>query len=214
MPIFELTYDDKSPWPEDADGIGFSLVPDNSAAVGDQNDPAFWRSSANLHGSPGSDDGPAWTEPPRIQAHPRDLEVGVGNMAIFTVSALIVWSVVMLSLLACQDMFTGMKEMEALQQKLAEEFNTQNIGIKITNRTHLGVTFRNSQIEKLPKSEQESKARQIAVFIRDNYGGYRNLSTISVVFIEQNRYGPVSVTKPQGAFSFKTSELGLKLPQT
>lgn len=135
------------------------------------------------------------------------------NHRIFNIPALIVWSVVMLSLIACQDMFKGMKEMVVLQQKLAEEFNTQNIGIKITNRTHLGVTFRNSQIEKLPKSEQESKARQIALFIRDNYGGSRNLSTISVVFIEQNRYGPVSVKKTQGAFSFKTSELGSRLPQ-
>ena len=135
------------------------------------------------------------------------------NHRIFTIPALIVWSIVMLSLLACQDMFKGMGDMVALQQKLAEEFNTRNIGIKITNRAHLGVTFQNSQIEKLPKSEQQSKARQIALFIRDNYGGYRNLSTISVVFIEQNRYGPVSVTKTQGAFSFKTSELGSRLPQ-
>jgi len=135
------------------------------------------------------------------------------NHRIFTISTIIVWSVVMLSLFACQDMFKGMGEMMALQQKLAEEFKTENIGIKITNGKHLGVTFQNSQIAKLLKFEQESKARQVALFVRDHYDGYNNLLTISVVFIQQNQYGPVSVTRTQAAFSFKTSELGSKLPQ-
>lgn len=127
--------------------------------------------------------------------------------------SVVVWAILMLSLSACQDMFKGMGEMMALQQKLAKEFNTQNVGIKITNGTHLGVTFQNSQIANLPKSEQESKARQIALFVRDNYEPWKNLSTISVLFIQQNRYGPVSVTKTQAAFSFKPSELGSGLPQ-
>ena len=126
---------------------------------------------------------------------------------------IVVWTILMLSLPACQDMFKGMGEMMALQQKLAKEFNTENVGIKITNGTHLGVTFQNSQIANLPKSEQQSKARQIASFVRDHYDAWRNLSTISVVFIQQNRYGPVSVTKTHAAFSFKPSELGSGLPQ-
>lgn len=127
--------------------------------------------------------------------------------------SIVVWAILMLSLSACQDMFKGMGEMMALQQKLAQEFGTQNVGIKITNNTHLGVTFQNSEIANLPKFEQESKARQIALFVRDNYEPWKNLSTISVVFIQQNRYGPVSVRKTQAAFSFKPSELGSGLPQ-
>jgi hypothetical protein len=127
--------------------------------------------------------------------------------------SIVVWAILMLSLSACQDMFKGMGEMMALQQNLAKEFGPQNIGIKITNGTHLGVTFQNSEIANLPKFEQESKARQIALFVRDNYEPWKNLSTISVVFIQQNRYGPVSVTKTQAAFSFKPSELGSGLPQ-
>jgi hypothetical protein len=127
--------------------------------------------------------------------------------------SIVLWAILMLSLAACQDMFKGMGEMMALQQKLAKEFGTQNVGIKITNGTHLGVSFQNSEIANLPKSEQESKARQIALFVRDNYEPWKNLSTISVLFIQQNRYGPVSVTKTQAAFSFKPSELGSGLPQ-
>ena len=136
------------------------------------------------------------------------------NHRMFTVvPTTIVLSLVIFSFLACQDMFKGMGEMMVLQQKLAKEFSTQNVGIKITNGAHLDVTFQNSQIAKLPKFEQESKARQIALFVRDNYERWRNLSTISVVFIQQNRYGPLSVTKTQAAFSFKPSELGARLPQ-
>lgn len=127
--------------------------------------------------------------------------------------SIVVWAILMLSLAACQDMFKGMGEMMALQQKLSQEFGTQNVGIKITNGTHLGVTFQNSEIANLPKFEQESKARQIALFVRDNYEPWKNLSKISVLFIQQNRYGPVSVTKTQAAFSFKPSELGSGLPQ-
>ena len=136
------------------------------------------------------------------------------NHRMFTVvPTTIVLSLVIFSFLACQDMFKGMGEMMVLQQNLAKEFSTQNVGIKITNGAHLDVTFQNSQIAKLPKFEQESKARQIALFVRDHYERWRNLSTISVVFIQQNRYGPVSVTKTQAAFSFKPSELGARLPQ-
>jgi len=135
------------------------------------------------------------------------------NHRIFTIPTLIVWSIVMLSLFACQDMFKGMGEMMALQQKLAQEFNTQNIGIKISNGTHLAVTFQNSPISQLTNDEQKSKARQVAIFVRDHYGGYGKLSTVSVAFIQHKQYGPLSVTKTPAAFSFKKSELGSGLPQ-
>ena len=135
------------------------------------------------------------------------------NKHTLTIPTVIVWLVVMLSLLACQDMFKGMGEMMALQQKLAQEFNSQNIGIKISNGTHLAVTFQNSSIAELTTVEQESKARQVAIFVRDHYGGYGKLSTVSVAFIQHKQYGPLSVTKTQAAFSFKKSELGSGLPQ-
>ena len=135
------------------------------------------------------------------------------NNHTLTIPTVIVWSVVMLSLLACQDMFKGMGEMMALQQELAEEFNTQKIGIKITNGTHLAVTFQNSPIAELTKVEQKSKARQVALFVRDHYDGYGKLSAVSVAFIQHKQYGPLSLTKTQAAFSFKKSELGSGTPQ-
>lgn len=58
--IVEFEYDDAPGWPQAADGDGFSLVPldealpDHSGVL--LNDPANWRASTHMHGSPGSDD--------------------------------------------------------------------------------------------------------------------------------------------------------------
>jgi hypothetical protein len=143
----------------------------------------------------------------------REKKASLLNYYALIIPTTIVWSILIFSLLGCQDMFKGMGEMMALQQKLAQEFNTQNIGIKITNGTHLAVTFQNSPIAELANGEQKAKARQVAMFVRDHYSEYGKLSMISVAFIQQNRYGPVTVTKTQAAFSFKPSELGSELPQ-
>ncbi|MBN1671633.1 MAG: lamin tail domain-containing protein, partial [Kiritimatiellae bacterium] len=48
-----VRYNDKSPWPVEADGDGYSLVFD----TGEQDDPANWRASNLIGGSPGYDDG-------------------------------------------------------------------------------------------------------------------------------------------------------------
>jgi hypothetical protein len=54
--LINIRYNDKSPWPESADGDGFSLVPVDPNPTGDQNNSEFWRASAEVHGSPGEDD--------------------------------------------------------------------------------------------------------------------------------------------------------------
>ena len=60
-PILNLTYNDKAPWPEAADGDGFSLVP---IRLTNPNDPGNWRLSAQVHGSPGRmDKGPTAVTP-------------------------------------------------------------------------------------------------------------------------------------------------------
>ncbi len=54
--IFSIRYNDRTPRPIAADGKGYSLVPDALNPVGDQNNPAHWRASFNINGSPGKDD--------------------------------------------------------------------------------------------------------------------------------------------------------------
>ncbi len=55
-PLFTMIYDDQAPWPQAADGQGFSLVTTKTSTPTDPNDPANWRASTRLGGSPGADD--------------------------------------------------------------------------------------------------------------------------------------------------------------
>ena len=52
--LYEITYDDKEPWPESADGDGSSLVLVDPQAPVDSNAPAQWRASITIGGTPGS----------------------------------------------------------------------------------------------------------------------------------------------------------------
>ena len=52
-PVLAVEYDDETPWPLAADGIGFSLV---RLDAGDGDKGTSWRASAAAGGSPGSDD--------------------------------------------------------------------------------------------------------------------------------------------------------------
>ena len=52
--IFSVEYDDESPWPQGANGFGYSLV--NINPSGDPDDPDHWRASTAVHGSPGAED--------------------------------------------------------------------------------------------------------------------------------------------------------------
>jgi hypothetical protein len=54
--IAELSYTDKLPWEEAADGKGFSLVPTVRNPTGNPSDPTYWKASHRLHGSPFADD--------------------------------------------------------------------------------------------------------------------------------------------------------------
>ena len=54
--IQNFTYDDDEPWPEEADGDGFSLVLVNPAGDPDHNLAANWRASTTAEGSPGATD--------------------------------------------------------------------------------------------------------------------------------------------------------------
>ncbi|KAA3660913.1 MAG: T9SS C-terminal target domain-containing protein, partial [Calditrichaeota bacterium] len=54
--VISFRYDDKIPWPEAADGDGYSLVWTNAVANGDPAEPGNWAASSILHGTPGASD--------------------------------------------------------------------------------------------------------------------------------------------------------------
>jgi len=50
--LISITYDDKFPWPNSADGEGYSLELDDPYAYKNVNDAGSWRASTLVHGSP------------------------------------------------------------------------------------------------------------------------------------------------------------------
>ena len=54
--VFDFSFDDVSPWPLTADGLGSSLVPVVPTLNPTPGDPASWRGSSGIGGSPGADD--------------------------------------------------------------------------------------------------------------------------------------------------------------
>jgi hypothetical protein len=61
--VFTVRYNDRAPWPTEAAGEGYSLVPVNLYPAGNQDDPDQWRHSMRVNGSPGAaDDGSSAVE--------------------------------------------------------------------------------------------------------------------------------------------------------
>jgi hypothetical protein len=54
--LMSVRYNDKQPWPGEADSAGYSLVSRNSNGQGDADTPEYWRASHAPGGSPGMDD--------------------------------------------------------------------------------------------------------------------------------------------------------------
>ena len=66
--VLSFTFGDLTPWPVTPDGLNFSLVPVNPNFNPDYDDPANWRASSVLCGSPGADD-PAHSYVPGVVIH-------------------------------------------------------------------------------------------------------------------------------------------------
>jgi hypothetical protein len=56
IPLIDVNYDDKSPWPTEADGKGYSMVAKEINPGRNEGNPSYWRASRLMHGSPFADD--------------------------------------------------------------------------------------------------------------------------------------------------------------
>jgi hypothetical protein len=86
-----IDYKDFAPWPVEADGDGYSMVPVSDATYDDYSNGALWRKSFTIDGSPGKHDpGPVYineiiahTDPPKEDAielyNPNDFSVDISG---------------------------------------------------------------------------------------------------------------------------------------
>ena len=73
--IIKIHYSDQYPWPNSADGDGYSVVPREQNPYKDQNDAANWMASREIHGNPGRDNIPVSVQEPRHQAIPDEYQL-------------------------------------------------------------------------------------------------------------------------------------------
>ena len=73
--IIKIRYSDQYPWPESADGDGYSVVPREIDPYQDQNDAANWTASGEIHGNPDRDNTPASVQDPRYQTIPGEYQL-------------------------------------------------------------------------------------------------------------------------------------------
>jgi hypothetical protein len=75
--ILSFTYDDKIPWPESADGEGYTLTAKEKNPTGDPNDYHYWMASSTIGGSPFSDDYSM------VGIEPVAYESGIGHFTLY-----------------------------------------------------------------------------------------------------------------------------------
>ncbi|MEZ5103424.1 MAG: CotH kinase family protein [Draconibacterium sp.] len=71
--VITFTFSDENPWPEEADGEGYSLVSYQKNPTGNPDLADYWTISKNINGSPGLDDEISLTEiSEKLAGHPTD----------------------------------------------------------------------------------------------------------------------------------------------
>lgn len=98
------------------------------------------------------------------------------------------------------------KAMVDMQQKLAQTYSCQNVGVQIMNGDTLNISLVNSEFNDLPSSQQTDKARDVAQFVKDNYKGQAKIVRIVITFAKNTRVGPVN-TNLTFSYPFDVSEL-------
>jgi hypothetical protein len=93
-----------------------------------------------------------------------------------------------------------------LRQKMLQEYSCEDVGIQIMNGSSLNVSLINSEFNDLPNSEQADSAIEVAQFVKDNYTGKAALTRIVIIFVKNNRVGPLN-TNQTISFPFGLSEL-------
>ncbi len=99
-------------------------------------------------------------------------------------------------------------ELGSLQNRLQSKFGTQNIGLTISNGNMLMVSFVNSGFNELPPQEQQQKARDIALFVTQNYGSIQQIKQIWVSFvIYRTLFNVFNYTNSLDTFMYDRREL-------
>ncbi len=105
-----------------------------------------------------------------------------------------------------QQFSRDMGNMGELQQKLTNAYQAEQVQVGITNGHILRVNLINSNLNRLPSSEQAVQAQQVAGFAKQNYPGIKTIDMIQVVITTHQQVGILS-TNQFTSFNFDVASL-------
>jgi hypothetical protein len=113
---------------------------------------------------------------------------------------------ILTSLVACEQL----ADLARFQKDVSAEFEaTANVEFTSSSSGKtLSINFESADMAALDDSAQSSLARQAALFARDHYRGWAEVSRVSVSFVNKRSVGPVSVSRSSRAYTFQPETLG------
>jgi len=116
---------------------------------------------------------------------------------------LIPWLLV--SLVACEQL----ADLARFQKELSTEFGAST-SLEFTTSSSgktLSINFQSADMAALDDSAQSSLAHRAALFARDHYRGWAEVSRVSVSFVNEKSVGPVSISRSSRAYTFRSETL-------
>jgi hypothetical protein len=99
-------------------------------------------------------------------------------------------------------------EIKAVQEAIQPTVGKDIVGVTLMNGTSLNVNLVNSPLKKLPPTEKEAKAKEIAKVAYDSYSGRAQLKSVRVAFVVVSTFLVVVTTNDSSdTFTFDASEL-------
>lgn len=144
-------------------------------------------------------------------SHEEVLETGKRIEGTFTalLRRILAVAVLAASLFSCSSEIARMPgEVKAVQEAVTQKVGKDIVGVTLSNGTGLNVNLVNSPLKKLPLSEKEAKAKEIAKVAYDSYADRAKLKSVRVAFVVVSTFLVVVTTNDSSdSFSFDASEL-------
>lgn len=129
-------------------------------------------------------------------------------MRFLPAALLVACSLLSFSCSAAREITKTAGEIQAVQQALTQKLGKDIVGVTLMNGTSLNVNLVNSPLKKLPQTEKQAKAAEIAKVAYDSYTNRSQLKSVRATFaVVSTTLVVVTTNDSTDSFTFDASEL-------
>lgn len=100
----------------------------------------------------------------------------------------------------------GLKDLSTVYTALGEHFH-EPMNVNLNNGSHLVITLVNVPERELDDAGREAYAHDVAAFAKSHWPHPGTLDDITVAYSSQSSTGPLTITRSNGVFRWKTDQL-------